>query len=117
MIIETISALAILVIAVLFLNLGHLSMPDTVNSMLIVALIVAYLTFAAYLYAEKSSDEREALHTLAAGRISYLVGVATLIIGIVVQALMHEIDPWLVVALCAMIFSKLLSRMYSRLKM
>jgi peptidoglycan/LPS O-acetylase OafA/YrhL len=117
MIIETISAIAILGIAILFLNPGHLTMPETMVSMLIVSLIVAFLTFAAYLLREKSSDEREAVHILTAGRISYLVGVGTLILGIILQALKHEIDPWLVIALCAMVFSKLISRIYSHFKM
>lgn len=117
MIIETISAIAILGIAILFLNPGRLTMPDSIVSMLIVGLIVSFLTFAAYLFWEKSSDERESIHILTAGRISYLVGVGTLIIGIILQALKHDIDPWLVFALCTMIFSKLLSRMYSHFKM
>jgi putative flippase GtrA len=117
MIIETVSALVILGIAILFLNPGHLTMPDTVHSMMIVAIIVAYLTFAAFIYREKSSDEREMLHVLAAGRISYLVGVGVLIFAVIRQTLMHEIDPWLVIALCAMVFSKLVSRIYSHLRM
>ncbi len=117
MIFETLSAIVILGIAILFLNPGHLTMPDTMVSMLIVGLIIAFLTFAAFLFREKSSDERESVHILTAGRISYLVGVGTLIIGIIFQALKHEIDPWLVIALCAMVFSKLLSRIYSHFKM
>jgi hypothetical protein len=117
MIIETISAVAILGIAVLFLNPGQLAMPDTMNSMLIVVLIISFLTFAAFLFKEKSSDEREMVHILAAGRISYLVGVGALIAGLIMQALSHEIDPWLVIALCAMVFSKLISRIYSHFKM
>lgn len=117
MIIETISAIVILGIALLFLNPGHLAMPDTLVSMLVVVLIISFLTFAAFLFREKSSDERESIHILTAGRISYLVGVGTLIIGIILQGLKHDIDPWLVIALCAMVFSKLLSRIYSSLKM
>ncbi|MEK7595360.1 MAG: hypothetical protein AAB443_02070 [Patescibacteria group bacterium] len=117
MIIETISAIGILVIAIIFLNPGNLSMPDSVVSMLIVGFILSFLTFAAYLFREKSSDERESIHILTAGRISYLVGVGTLILGITIQALQHNIDIWLVMALCAMIFSKLLSRIYSHFRM
>ncbi|MEK7581288.1 MAG: hypothetical protein AAB512_03320 [Patescibacteria group bacterium] len=117
MIIETISAIAILGIAILFLNPGHLTMPDSMVSMLIVGLIVSFLTFAAFLFREKSSDERDTIHILTAGRISYLVGVGTLILGVILQALKHDIDPWLVIALCAMVFSKLLSRIYSHFTM
>ncbi len=117
MIIETVSALTILGIALLFLNPGHLAMPDSLVSMLIIGLIVAFLTFAAFIFRESSVDERESLHILRAGRISYLVGVAALITGVIIQTLMHEIDAWLIIALCAMIFSKLLSRIYSHFKM
>lgn len=117
MIIETLSAIVILGIAIVFLNSGNLSMPSSVDSMLIVGLILAFLTFAAYVLREKSSDEREAIHVMKAGRYSYLVGVGTLIVGIVSQATTHEIDPWLVFALCAMVFSKLLSRIYLHFKM
>lgn len=117
MIIETVSAFTILGIALLFLNPGRLTMPDSMISMLIIGLIVSFLTFAAFIFRESSSDERESLHILRAGRISYLVGVAALIVGIIVQTLKHEIDTWLIIALCAMIFSKLLSRIYSHFKM
>lgn len=117
MIIQLISAIAILGIAIIFFNPGHLAMPDSVISMLVLGLIVAFLTFAAFLLKEKSEDEREAIHILTAGRISYLVGVGTLIVGIIIQGLRHNIDSWLVIALCAMIFSKLLSRIYSHFKM
>lgn len=113
MVTETISAFMILGIVILFLNPGNLTMPDSVQTMLIIGLIVSFLTFAAFIFREKSSDERESLHILTAGRISYLVGVGTLIIGVIIQALSHKIDSWLVIALCAMVFSKLLSRIYS----
>jgi len=116
MITETITAVAISVIAIIFLNPGHLAMPDTVNSLLILGLIVAFLVFAAFIIREKSSDEREMLHVLKAGRLSYLTGVGVLVLGIVFQALEHEVDPWLVLAICAMILSKILSRIYSRFK-
>jgi peptidoglycan/LPS O-acetylase OafA/YrhL len=117
MIVETFSALVILAIALIFLNPGHLAMPDNMVTMLVVGMVVAFLSFAALLLREKSNDEREQAHILMAGRISYLVGVGTLICGIIVQSLKHEIDSWLVVSLCMMVFSKLVSRIYSGLRM
>lgn len=117
MVIETISALIILGIAILFLNPGHLSMPESMVSMMIVTFIVAFLAFAAFLLKEQSSDEREVVHVLTAGRISYLAGVGALILGIIIQSAGHEIDPWLVISLCVMVFTKLLSRIYSHFRM
>lgn len=117
MIIETLSAVVILIIAVICLNPGNLSMPNSIVSMLHIGFVLSFLTFAAYLLKEKSSDERESLHVLAASRISYLVGVGALIAGISIQTVNHNIDPWLVGTLCLMILSKLISRMYSHFKM
>lgn len=116
MLIESLTAIAILIIAVIFLNPGHLAMPDSVNSLLILGFIVAFLAFGAFVLKEKSSDEREELHILKAGRISYLTGVGVLVAGIILQALKHEVDPWLVYAVCAMVLSKIISRIYSRIK-
>ena len=117
MIVESSSAVAILIIALIFLNPGDLSMPENVNSMLMLGMIVAFLAFGAFILREKSLDERESVHVLTAGRISYLVGVGILIVGIVIQTLSHEIDPWLIYALCAMVFAKLIFRIYSRFKL
>lgn len=117
MLIEILSAFGILIIAFLFLNPGNLSMPMGVISTLIITLIISFTTFAAYILNEKATDERASLHILRAGRVSYLVGVGILILGIVVQALQHAIDSWLVLSLCGMILSKILSRIYFHFKM
>lgn len=117
MIVEVVSAIIILGIAILFLNPTHLTMPDSMNSMLILAMIISFLFFSAFILKESSSDERETLHKIAASRISYLVGVGALVLGIVIQALNHNIDAWLVVVLSIMVFSKLISRIYYRFKM
>lgn len=92
-------------------------MPESMVSIMIVTIIIAFLAFAAFLLKEQSSDEREAIHVLTAGRISYLAGVGALILGIIIQGLKHEIDAWLVISLCVMVFTKLLSRIYSHFRM
>ena len=66
MLTQTVSAFMILGIAILFLNPSNLTMPDSIQTMLIVGMIVAFLTFSAFFFREKSSDERESLHILAA---------------------------------------------------
>jgi len=114
---QLISAIIIAGIALTFLNPTHLTMPDSMVSMLIVGIIVAFLTFTAYILKEAKHDEREILHSLSAGKTSYIVGVGILILGIIFQAQKHDIDPWLVLALCAMVFTKLVSRIYSHFKM
>ena len=98
-------------------TLSHLTMPTTTEAMLIVTLALTFIFFAAIVYKEKGSDERESIHISRAGRISYLVGVLILTLAIIFQTLMHDIDPWLVAALLGMVISKLLSRLYSHYRM
>ncbi len=117
MLVQLLSAAVIVAIAVVFLNPGHLSMPMSSVSMLIIGMIVAFLVYGAFVLKEKVEDEREQMHVLRAGRISYLVGIGALIVGIVVQTLRHDVDPWLVIAVCAMVLSKIASRIYSHFKM
>lgn len=117
MFIQTVSSILIVIITVIFLNPTHLTMPESVQSMLTLSLILAFLTFSALVLKEHTTDERESLHRLVSGRISYLAGVGILVVGIIFEATMHAIDKWLVIALCIMVLSKMLSRMYAQYKM
>lgn len=117
MIFEIISAGAIILIALTFLTSSTLTMPATVASMMLILLILAFLSFAALLWKEKPADERESLHALLAGRISFLVGVGVLVIAVIVQATMHNIDTWLILTLCTMVVTKIVLLIYSKHKM
>jgi hypothetical protein len=110
---ETLSA--IILIAILFLTTSSemLLMPKNTDMMLVLGLIVSFLVFAA-VWKETAADERENLHRLNAGRASFLIGSVVLVIGIAIQALDHNVDPWLVYALIAMVASKLASRIISQ---
>lgn len=116
-IIETISTIFIVCIALLFLNPTHLTMPDSFNTMLMLGVIIAFLFFAGIVWKEKAEDERDQVHIIHAGRLSYIIGVGLVVIGILLQAVKHEVDAWLVITLCGMVLSKFLSRLYFRLKM
>ena len=69
--------------------------------------------FAGFVMYERASDEREALHTMHAGRYAYLAGIAVLTLALIIQGLAHDIDPWISAALGAMVVSKLVVRLYS----
>jgi len=84
--------------------------------MLILGLVVLFIIFASFILKEKSADEREQLHKFMAGRLAYLLGAAVLVLGVVIQALSHNIDPWLVYALSGMILGKVLGLLYGQIK-
>ncbi len=110
--IEVAIGIVLLVILGIFLNPTHLLMPDSINMMLILGLIIGFLGFIGLVWRERPNDEREVAHIGKAGRLSFFSGAAILVIGIVVQAVHHEIDPWLLYALSVMVLAKLISRTF-----
>jgi hypothetical protein len=112
---ELITSLILIFILGLFLKPSKLLMPMSSEVMLALFLVVAFLLFAAVFWKEGSGDERENLHKLNAGRISYLVGAAVLVVAIISQSMMHDVDPWLVYTLISMVLAKIGSRVYSQI--
>jgi len=107
-------SIVLVLLVVLFLDPFMLWMPDTLIYMLVAALVVLFVVFAGFVWRERVLDEREQLHKMVAGRIGYLVGTGVLVLGVVVQTAVSHPDPWLVVALGAMVLGKLIGLLYSR---
>jgi len=113
---EVIISIVVLGILGVFLNPTHLLMPDSVNMLLILGLILGFLAFISLVWREHASDERDEVHMQKAGRFSFLIGAVILVTGIVFQALQHEIDPWLLYALSGMVLTKIASRFFHNLR-
>ena len=113
---EIIISILLILLLGLLLNPSMFFMPESFDMMLLVGIVVVFLTFSLVLWKEHALDERENLHRLNAGRLSFFAGSLVLIIGVILQALRHEIDPWLIYGLIAMIVGKIVSRIYSQLK-
>lgn len=114
---EIISAVLVVAIAIGFFTSSSLYMPMTLSSILITTLVLVFVVFAALVWKENPADEREAYHAMKTGRAAFLMGVGALVLGIIVQFLEHEIDPWLIFALCTMVVTKIILLAYSRYKM
>lgn len=116
LVIEVIVVIVLLGIAFILFNPTHLLMPDSVSTLLMLALIVAFLLFLAIIWRENAKDERESHHIHKSGRIAYFIGTTILVIGIIAQATRHDIDPWLLLALAGMVITKLASRIYQNFR-
>lgn len=116
LVIEVIIVVALLGIAFILFNPTHLLMPDSVSTVLMLGFIVSFLVFLGIIWKEYSKDEREALHIQKSGRVAFFIGTTILVIGIIVQATKHDIDPWLLLALSGMVLTKLISRIYHNFK-
>src|SRR5579872_4851844 len=92
---EIVISLLLLLLLCLFLNPFALWMPSRMHPLMLPTLVVLFIIFCAFLWKEKSNDEREYSHKIIASRFAYFAGVAILIVGIFVENTHHSIDPWL----------------------
>jgi len=79
-------------------------------------LLVVFSVFATFVWRERATDEREQLHKLLAGHTAFLIGASVLTIGLLYQSFSHTTDPWLALALGAMVLSKLFGIIWARKK-
>lgn len=112
---EIFASAALIALLVLLLNPFHFWMPTSMQMILVGAALAAFCAVAVFVLRERALDEREEAHRSFAGRSAFLVGSAFLLLGIVAQSFNHAVDPWLLGALVAMIFAKLIARRYSDL--
>lgn len=110
---ETIVTVSLIILSVLLLNPFHFWMPDMMVMCMLASSLVLFAIFASFILREKTVDERDDVHRTLAGRNAFLAGSAVLMLGIVIQGYTHSVDPWLVVALIAMILVKIVTRMWS----
>jgi len=104
----------ILAVLVFFINPFMGWMPSALHYMLAGGLFVLVTLFTGFVWREQANDEREELHRFISARFAYLVGVAILTVGILLQSITRVPDVWLVATLAAMILAKLAGHFYSR---
>lgn len=110
---EAVVTVFLVMLAVLILNPFRFWMPDMVVICLLAITLGLFGMLASFVLRENVQDERDNLHRTLAGRNAFLAGAGVLTVAIVVQGYTHSVDPWLVVALVAMIVVKFLSHLWS----
>ncbi len=117
LLIEPLLACLLIVLAVLcFRPLQVVWMPTMASSVILLALIAAFVSFAVFIWKEEARDEREDHHRLTAGRNGFLVGAGLLVAGIILQTLRHQVDSWLILTLVGMVITKVVTRLYQQAK-
>ena len=106
---EPLLAVLALGLTTVLLVTRDVDMSATTQNMLLAFFTVAVLAYSAFIYREQPADEREFEVSLIASKHAYILGAALLSIGIVVQSLDHNLDPWLPIILAAMVITKSLS--------
>lgn len=110
---ETTVTVFLIALAILLLNPFHFWMPDMMVSVMLAVTLALFGIFASFVLRENPVDERDDQHRTLAGRNAFLAGSGVLTLAIVIQGYTHTVDPWLVVALVAMVIVKILTRTWS----
>lgn len=110
---QTISAVLVIILLIIFLSPPGLLMPESAEMVMLALFILSIFAFLGFIWKERARDERESAHQRTAARVSFFIGSVALTMGIIVQALRHEIDPWLVATLGIMVLTKIVVRIYS----
>ncbi len=113
---ETIISLILIGLLIFFVNPFDFLMPQQMHPLMIPLLIILFIIFAGLLWKENPGDEREQFHKFIASRFAYLAGIATLIMGIIIQSVHHVIDPWLIIAVCITLLAKIIGLIYGYFK-
>ncbi len=100
-------------LSVVLLDPFHWWMPNMMQMTALAGLVAAFAVFATFLVREEARDEREVQLRSTSGRIGFLFGAGVLVAGIAVQGYLDMLDHWLVYALLAMVFGKIMARIYA----
>jgi hypothetical protein len=114
---EIVVSIVLILLSILIANPFHFWMPNMVHNMALAVLVIVFGVFATIVMREGAEDEREGMHRALAGRMAFLAGSVTLIIGILYQSYSGGIDKWLVATLVIMVVAKISTRLYSDKKL
>lgn len=109
---ESLVSAVLVVLAIFLLNPLHLWMPGMTVVAIMGGVLVTFALFASFVLREDVHDEREGVHRMYAGRTAFLAGATVIMLGLAVQSWNDNVDPWLVVALVAMVLAKIGARIY-----
>lgn len=99
--------ITVLMLAAAFLDPFMVLMPESMVYGLLVLLFVVFVVYTLLIWREHVNDEREEMHRAFAGRVAYIAGSATLVVGIMYQAhFLHHVDPFLIIGLAVMTTAK-----------
>jgi len=104
---ETLLAFAVLIVLFLKMDPFHWFMPTEMQMLILCIFAAAFALYAGVVFREQARDERESSHLYLASRWGYLVGVVSLSLVIVVEDVLHRLDPGLLLVLGIMVVVKL----------
>ena len=114
---EFLLPIGVVLISLAFLDPFMILMPQNLVYVLVAALFLAFMGYSLLIWREIAVDEREVSHRAYAGRMSFMIGTAILVIGILYEVLIqHSVDGFLVLTLVGMTLTKYITHEYAEKK-
>ncbi len=113
---ETLISLFLVGLLIFFVNPLDLLMPKELHLFMIPTLVLLFVVFTAIIWKEKAIDEREQLHKYISARFAYFASITVLVLGIIYQSAYNAVDPWLIIAVCVILLSKLIGLVYGHFR-
>lgn len=110
---STVAALVVIAALLLMMCPIPVIMLSMSQMVLVSMAALAFMVWVAFYWQERPVDERDELHQFLAARVSYLIGAAILMLGILVETLNHHVNAWLVGALIGMILAKIIAKIFA----
>ena len=110
---ETVITILLIVLLLFYIKPVYFFMPHLMHPFMLPLLVILFLVLAGFIWKETPGDERQELHKYISTRFAYFAGITILFTGVCIETLRENLDMWLVVALCVMLFSKFLGLVYA----
>ena len=110
---QMVATAAFIVASLLLLNPMDFWMGTMAQITALGGVVVACGALLIFILKERAEDERDDVHRMLAGRYAFFAGSLALLIGIILQSESGHLDPWLMIALIAMVVVKIGTRMWT----
>jgi O-antigen/teichoic acid export membrane protein len=109
---EIVLGVVLLILLTVIFNPYDLYMTQMTTMLIALSFLILFGIFALFALREQPRDEREELLIIKTSRFAFLITGAVLALGIAIELIQHDIDPWLLIVFAVMIFSKLFGYIY-----
>jgi hypothetical protein len=107
---EIIATIGLFIILGIIWNLNDFYYSDMLLASIVTVFIILIIFTSIILVKDKPADEREEHHHYIANQSAFIAGTTVISVALVIQAINHTVDQWLIITLIVMILTKLIVR-------
>jgi hypothetical protein len=109
LLIELVSLALTAGLILLLFNPFNIWMPMPFHLLIVATLLISTVVLSLVLLRQLKEDEREQKLRLFSYQAGYMIGMFSLVCGVIFQSFSHQVEPWMVVTLLLMFLSKMVA--------